>query len=472
MIRPLKIPKTTDCETDYNQRVHPELMTQLLHQAIPVLQSVQWRVTSVGEGVCTSELPLTQASTNQHGTHQAALISLSADYTGGLALATLLTGVPLAGIHRCSDDDSVSLWLASMEVKYRNPSTGNLKASCHIPREMAETIRQRYFSGNRVLVTLPVIFTSNGELVAEAQMKYCAQPSIQLKPTKENPRISPLFKQKLKASARMTAGLRAAAEKPTTRIDAAYERTAAGPHGELLAHRLNTVLPQLKHMVTARTEHIDQTLMTVPGLQQVVLLGVGLDMRPFRLSRKLSDPTFFELDLPEMLEERSRVISEMEDRPTVHRRMIAADFKQKDVSVLLREHPDFDPRVPTVVIYEGCSMYFTEEENRVIMHAVAKCLQHPDSRLWCDVVTKDVVEGRTNQPEIERFLEGMDELGKRFLFGDNCPDALLRQCGFATAETLTVGDHLHSNDPVMATYQFVVAAARRVGTVMSGGKRR
>ncbi len=204
-------------QEDYNIRVNPPLMTKLLHDAIPVLRAVDWRVTDVSEGSCTSELPLSYASTNQHGTHQAALISLSADYTGGLALATLLRGIPLAGVHRCQDDSSASLWLASMEVKYRNPSTGHLRATCQVPDNVARTVRQRYFAGKRVLVTLPVVFTSNDEIVAEAEMKYFAQPSIQLRPTKENPKISPLFKHKLKASARMIAGLRATCDDQITR---------------------------------------------------------------------------------------------------------------------------------------------------------------------------------------------------------------------------------------------------------------
>ena len=90
---------------DYNTRVNPTLMTRLLHEAIPVLQWTGWRVTEVEEGCCTTELPLNHATTNQHGTHQAALLSLSADYTGGLALATLLRGVPFAGVHPCNEDN-------------------------------------------------------------------------------------------------------------------------------------------------------------------------------------------------------------------------------------------------------------------------------------------------------------------------------------------------------------------------------
>ena len=99
-------------------------------------------------------------------------------------------------------------------------------------------------------------------------------------------------------------------------------RHAAGPHGELLAKRLQGILPHLQQTVAARTKHIDQTLLSIPNLQQVVLMGAGLDMRPFRLCHKMGRPTFFEVDLPEMLEERTRVISQLQDRPVVQRRMV------------------------------------------------------------------------------------------------------------------------------------------------------
>ncbi len=444
-------------EDDYNNRVNPDLMTKLLQDAIPVLRSVDWRVTEVREGMCVSELPLMLASTNQHGTHQAALISLSADYTGGLALATLLRGVPLTGIHRCKEDGSASLWLASMDVKYRSPSTSHLQASCVVPDDVAKMVRQRYFAGKRVLVTLTVLFTSNGETVAEAEMKYFAQPTSQLQPTKSQPRISPLYRHKLKASARMIAGLRASFDDREMRFDTGHEREAAGPHGELLAKRLNGVLPQLQDMVMARTSHIDRNLESMPEVKQVVILGVGLDMRPFRLFETLGQPVFFELDLPEMLEERTRVIAQMKYRPVVSRRMVAADFKSDDIASLLLDHPDFDAGLPTMVVYEGCSMYFTAEENRVILAATSKLLRHPDSRFWCDLVTESVVNGSSQHPQIAKFLQGMEELGEQFIFGCDTPKDFLGECGFQQTQVTTAREFLNSADEAFSTYQFALS---------------
>lgn len=442
---------------DYDTRVNPTLMTRLLHEAIPVLQWTGWRVTEVEEGCCITELPLNHATTNQHGTHQAALLSLSADYTGGLALATLLRGVPFAGVHPCNEDNSAALWLAAMDVRYKCPSTGHVTATCKISDETAQMVRQRYFAGKRVLVTLPVIFRSNNEVVAEAEMKYFAQPSIQLKPTREKPAINPLFKHKLKASARMIAGLRATADENFVRLDSAHERHAAGPHGELLAKRLQGILPHLQQTVAARTKHIDQTLLSIPNLQQVVLMGAGLDMRPFRLCHKLGRPTFFEVDLPEMLEERTRVISQLQDRPVVQRRMVAADFKCDDLAKVLLQHPDFNPHLPTAVVYEGCSMYFTEQENREILTLLSQLLQHPESRLWSDMVTPDVVDGTTQVREIAAFVDGMEQLGEKFVFGCNDAAGFLADCGYRKAQVTTAQDYLESRDPTYSAYRFVVA---------------
>ena len=62
----------------------------------PRLPPTRWRVTRVEPGLAESTLPLNPQSTNQHFTHQAAFFLLAADYTGGIAVGSLLTGWPVA----------------------------------------------------------------------------------------------------------------------------------------------------------------------------------------------------------------------------------------------------------------------------------------------------------------------------------------------------------------------------------------
>lgn len=445
-------------DQDYQDRVNPELMSSLLRASIPVLEQSDWSVTKVEEGYCETVLPLNRATTNQHGTHQAALVSLSADYTGGLALATLLRGVPLAGIHRCKDDVSASLWLAGMNVRYKSPSTGHLTGVCEIDPAQAEDIKKRYFRGSRVLASLQVRFYSNGELTAEAEMKYFAQPTIQLTPTAENPSRSTLFSHKLKASARMIAGLRAqTSSHPKLKTHCPHAGLVAGPHGELLANHLHSILPQLKDMVLTRTQHIDELIRQVPDLKQVVLAGAGLDMRSLQLASDLPGVTFFEVDLPEMITERERVTKLLPEEFADRRVMLSANFKTDDLGCLIGAHPRFDATLPTVIVFEGCSMYFSESENQRIFKSFQQLLQNPLSCVWSDFVNTAVVTGRTNSLPITRFLEGMESLGEAFVFGTDDSVGWLETLGYGFVETITAGDYLNENDAVLSTYSFSVA---------------
>ncbi|MEO1526989.1 MAG: class I SAM-dependent methyltransferase [Planctomycetota bacterium] len=443
-------------------------MTKLLHHAVPVLEWTGWHLTKVAPGYAESMLPLNVESTNQHGTHQAALISLAADYTGGMAMTTLLPGTPLTGIHPCKPHDSASLWLANMDVKYESPSTTNLIARCRVDERTADRIASRYFAGKVALATLEVEFLSrDGERVAIAMMRYFAQATERLL-EKKSGATSPMAKLNLKTSARIIAGLRASGEPstqtretPQMRVDRPHDRVAAGNQGILQADRLRKVLPQLGTMVHARTRHCDKTLETCPPMKQVVLLGAGLDMRPIRMHKSLQNAVCFELDLPDMLDERHCVMKRIEEEsdgsPTGPVRYpIAADFVVDEVGERLDSHPAFDRDSPTFVIYEGCSMYFTEQQNARILSSVMRLLSHPDSRLWMDCVTPAVIDATTPDPNIHEFVNRMELIGERFVYGPQNPAQLMELCGLQVADQVTAGEYLDCEDPTLAEYRFVV----------------
>ena len=450
------LPSETEFSRDYDERINPDLMNGLLYRAVPVLGHCGWKITKVAHGFTETVLPLNAETTNQHGTHQAALISLSADYTGGMALTTLLTGVPLSGIHKCQPENAASLWLAAMDVKYVSPSTGHLIGTCTIDEKTKKKIIDRYFQGKRVLVSLPIEFHSNGQKVAQAVLKYFAQPTIQLLSNSDKP--SALFQQKIKASARMIAGVRASEEaNPKIRVDCPHASTAAGPHGALLAKKLRSALPQLTDMVLARTEHIDQTIREMPGLEQVVMLGAGLDMRPFRFGNRTPELSFFEVDLPEMLLERERVVQELDEaNRDIKRYPVGADFLKDDVAARILAQTPFDPKLKTLFIYEGCSMYFSLEENTRLLQNIWKLAGHDESQIWCDVVTESVVKGETNRPEITEFLKRMGDLGESFVFGYDRPDDLLKSIGCSSATVTSCQNFLKTEEPIFDVYQFCV----------------
>lgn len=67
-----------------------------------------------------------------------------------------------------------------------------------------------------------------------------------------------------------------------------YPKQASGKHGELLGNRFLDLMPQLQTMISARTKHLDDCLENAitNGVEQVVMLGSGLDFRPYRFAEK------------------------------------------------------------------------------------------------------------------------------------------------------------------------------------------
>ncbi len=85
------------------------------------------------------------------------------------------------------------------------------------------------------------------------------------------------------------------------------------------------------------------------GIRQVVILGSGLDTRPYRLWWPRGT-TVYEIDRPEVLDFKSDVLRALDARPTAHRRAIAADLREDWLAALRRA--GFDAAEPTAWIAE------------------------------------------------------------------------------------------------------------------------
>lgn len=454
-------------EQDYANRVNPALVTSLLRESVPVLDYADWRVTDVQDGSAGSLLPLNYETTNQHGTHQATLMTLAADYTGGLALATVIRGVPIVGVHPTSTDNTMLLWLLSINMNYKVPSTGDLRISCTVPTEMVEAIRGDFWAGRRGIYPLDVDFTSNEETVARAELTYFLQHAAYIRPRSSSARVAGLYRHKLKASARLIAGVRALENRsPNPLYSDPYSGVAAGKHGALLAERFTQILPPLRAMVAARTKHIDDCLSEAlaDGIEQVVTVGVGLDCRPFRLASIMGDTSFYELDLPDMLAERERALDRIDALPEVHRIPVPLNLEFDDVYQSLVEYSDFDPNRPTFVIFEGGSMYFERAVIQRIFRSMKNLLIDPKSRLWVDIIAREVAERTSRIPEVVSFVNALEKLGERFKFGHDEPARFLATLVRGQVGVRESGMYqVNQTDPIFSLYRFVILQPNGTG---------
>jgi methyltransferase (TIGR00027 family) len=90
------------------------------------------------------------------------------------------------------------------------------------------------------------------------------------------------------------------------------------------------------------------------GVQQVVIMAAGLDARAYRLQWP-AGTHIFEIDQPEVLAFKSRVLAEHAALPRAERHEVAVDLRDDWLGAL--KGAGFDPSAPTAWLLEGLLMY-------------------------------------------------------------------------------------------------------------------
>ena len=454
-------PAETSWEEARKYRFDCGVMTSLLREQVPVLDFVKWNITRIEQGLADTVLPLISPSTNQHCTHQAALLFLAADYTGGLAVSSLLPGWPIAGVHPVAPmEAAMVLWLVKGEIKFLRPSVGCLTISAQVDPQRHDRVKKRFAQGKTVLETVVVRFHNGSVEVAEANMTYYARRSDTLQSEGTAPeKVNALYRHKLISSAELIAGVRA--HEAGGLFEDPYAAQIAGEHGVALAARFCEKTPQLGGMVAARTRHLDDQIVEFlrQGGRDLVILGAGYDMRPFRLNLP-HGTRIFELDFPTVLADRQRRLNDcaIADPPGVERIQVPVDLRGTTVSKALQDRIDFT--APVFVAWEGMSMYFQEAEVRKILDGIAPLVGHPHSRLWADFVTREAIVNSAAFAEVEAFMRGMQLLGEPFVFGTDSLEAFMASNNYVCLEVAPSSRFLADRgDPVYSVYNFCVASA-------------
>jgi methyltransferase (TIGR00027 family) len=126
-----------------------------------------------------------------------------------------------------------------------------------------------------------------------------------------------------------------------------------------------------------RTMILDRALAASPPVEQLVILGAGLDSRAWRLD-SLKDTIVFEVDFPSSQAwKRERAGSLPPKAKDV--RFVAIDFERDQLAPLIRA-AGFDQTKPTLWLWEGVTMYLGPEAVSANLGAIA-ALSAPASRI-------------------------------------------------------------------------------------------
>ena len=163
---------------------------------------------------------------------------------------------------------------------------------------------------------------------------------------------------------------------------------------------------------------------TAGGIRQIVLPAAGMDARAFRLSW-LNGSTFYELDHPELLAIKEKILKSEAIASKCRRVTLGADLKQDWARLVL--DAGFAPAEPSLWLIEGLFYYLDESAVHHVLSQISG-LAAPGSVLVTDLVSKSLL----SSPWMQQFLRIMEEHGIGWKFGTDAPAALFAQYGWQT----------------------------------------
>lgn len=143
-------------------------------------------------------------------------------------------------------------------------------------------------------------------------------------------------------------------------------------------------MAQLTNGMAARTRFFDDFFRDAgkAGIRQAVILAAGLDARAYRLAWP-AGTVVYELDQPDVIEFKTRTLSELNAGPTTERRAVAIDLRDDWPTAL--QAAGFDPTKPTAWIAEGLFGYLPPEAQDRLLDQISE-LSAPGSRMGAEGV--------------------------------------------------------------------------------------
>jgi methyltransferase (TIGR00027 family) len=179
--------------------------------------------------------------------------------------------------------------------------------------------------------------------------------------------------------------------------------------GELRPEDLDTDtesvgMQRMTDNMAVRTKFFDEFFLSATngGIRQAVILASGLDSRAYRLAWP-AGTTVYEIDQPDVIEFKTRILAELGAEPTAKRRTVAMDLRYDWPSALIEE--GFDPNQPTAWSAEGLLGYLPPDAQDRLLDTITE-LSAPGSRLAVESVPN--IDPADHEKAVERMQAASD----------------------------------------------------------------
>jgi methyltransferase (TIGR00027 family) len=442
-----------------------DISTQLLLEAVPVTVELGFKYLKIEKGYCKAVLPLNKYSANQHGTHQGLLLGVAADYTGGMALASIIEDEPVLGIHNISNEKGMCLWLAKEEITYLRPSVDDVFLEAHIDNKLHSSLSHRYHSGATILLDVSIkLFNKQNETVAVGVFKYYCKMKKALLPASAVQKADSMHTHLVKTNAKLLAHIRhIESGKPQPLFTDEIAAHIAGKQGEVMAQRFLKAMPDLQNFVVARVFHLTNVIQQQSSLvKQVVFIGAGLDFYIHRNKEMWKGLDVFEMDLPSIIDERLKIEAQYNlHNPFLQSlRRVKCSLENDDIAGQLLMS-GLDPSRPSLFIYEGSSMYYSKATNKKVVDELSVLVHcNTESLVWLDMVDENLLLQDEPPVEVTNFLQSMARMGKPVCTGLQHTDSIFQEAQLSVQSLVFANSVVKLQSPALSqAYCFAVLSS-------------
>jgi methyltransferase (TIGR00027 family) len=216
-----------------------------------------------------------------------------------------------------------------------------------------------------------------------------------------------------------------------------------------------------------RTKFYDDFFLeaTRAGVGQVVILASGLDARAYRLSWP-AGTTVYEIDRPQVIDFKTRVLADLGASPTADRRTVAVDLRDDWPEALCEA--GFDPTQPSAWSAEGLLSYLPPEAQDSLLDSITQ-LSVPGSRVATESRSPDESGvARALKTISDRWRAhglDIDMAGVRYLGNRNEAAIYLSALGWtltvATTRDLLVTSGLQARDDELRMIDLLYVSGQR-----------
>jgi methyltransferase (TIGR00027 family) len=186
--------------------------------------------------------------------------------------------------------------------------------------------------------------------------------------------------------------------------------------GKLFADREERKGPGVIGFLVARCRFIDDVLQDFlkNGLQQLVILGAGLDSRAFRFEGLKHGVKLFEVDHPATQAVKIEKVKALFGELPGHLIYVPIDFNEEKLEKLLKH--GYNRKLKTLFIWEGVSMYLTPA---AVDQTLTWMSSHSakGSRVVFDFLYASALNGKKQPYEIRKSMRAGKLTGEGITFG-------------------------------------------------------